>query len=273
MLCRVGPHEYSRADLDLRRKYVAYMYPQSATQELGALSQLITGALSLVVLEELGEPITEAQLDAEIERIFKGSQDAGGLNALMRMAGGRDTPAFRRVIILPDFANSRYHFQVFPTREDLQRPMRERAQKALDSIRTKSPPDLYQAAVDLSCEYQRLGFSAQRGFFKLEDHEEAHAPAASWAVQLEDEVLSALKEGEVHPQVLDLHNALYILRWVCWSDQSKKERIVERLVFNKVDAQDYFWQRAATVPVCLSDNDLKEKLYREVDWAKRLNWQ
>lgn len=278
-ICHVGPCEFSRADLELRRVHAALMYPQSSMAELGALSQLIKGALTLQVLQSVGAPITEAQLNAEVERIFANTGDAFALDEIARRAGGRDHPTFRRIVVLPDYANHRYHFEVFPALDEIQRPVRERAQMALNSILKKTPPvDLYAAALQSKCEFQRLGFSVRRGLFR-EDSIEPSRPTATpmeeqpMAREIEDEIFAQLKEDEIHSQLLDLPGAYCIIRWVGWHDAAKDERCVERLIFTKVQAWDYFWEQAQKVRVRVLDEQLKASLRQKVDWANRLNWQ
>lgn len=109
---RIGDHRFTAGDIDVRRRIILQKYEDPDRARLGAYAQLIEGFLLVEVLAEEGRPITEADLDAETARIDRDTRDAERLRRLKEMCG--DPQAYRRIGILPDFANRRFFYEVHP---------------------------------------------------------------------------------------------------------------------------------------------------------------
>ena len=108
----VGSRRFSASDVELRRRIVLQKYGDAGRAVLGAYAQLIEGYLLVEVLAGMGHPITEEDLDREIERIDRNTHDPEGLARLKAVCGGGKTAAYRRIAILPDFANRRFYYEV-----------------------------------------------------------------------------------------------------------------------------------------------------------------
>lgn len=252
---RVGDHAFSKADLELRRRVVLLKYPDAPNARAGACAQLIQGSLLVEVLRAMGRPISPEDLDRELARIDRDTKDPDGLRRLKELCG----PAYARIAILPDFANRRFVFDVYPNDEALHRERLEEARRVLKELRAGGAPPR-----DGLWQRTESPFSPDRGFGEGE--------ADPRAREYERDLFEPTPEGEWVNRVVAQPEGFALMRWTGWDDRAARVRRVERLRLPKRDAHEHFWEAAAKVPVRIDDADLRNELERQVSWAGRLAW-
>lgn len=273
---QVGKHGFDQADLDMRAALIRYRYPEAQGAEVGAISQLVMGYLYVELLQFLDRPVTEQELDDEIQRVAASTQDPQGLARYQEIGGGRGSAGYRRIVILPDYANTRYHFQVFPAHDGIHRDRRLLAEALLRKLLPRGAgADLAAEALKDKSVHERLAFSAKLGFCPLERVEESlkrpgQGDKHELGERLESHVFAALPQGQLHHEVIELSEAYLILRWLGWVAEKDGVRLVERLRFPRAQADDYFWEKIAAVPVRIADAARREAFLREVSWARKL---
>lgn len=276
VVLEIGRHRFDQADLDMRAQLIRYRYPESSGAETGAISQLVMGYLYVELLAFLERPVTEQDLDAEIRRVAASTQDPQGLARYQEIGGGRDSVGYRRIVILPDFANTRFHFQVFPTHEAIHREARLLSEALLRKLlaRGEAADPAAEALPDKAL-HERLAFSPKLGFCPLERVEDGlkHLePGArnETAERIESHVFAALPQGRMHHETVEMPEAYCLLRWLGWVSEKDGVRLVERLRIPRAQAEDYFWEKITALPVRIADAARRETFLKEVSWARKL---
>lgn len=300
-LLTVGDHVFSAADVELRGKVIRFKYGDVPDLTVKAVAQILQGYLLVSVLARMGKPVTLAELQKEVGRIdadTKAPADLEKIKALFRdgRAQGGIVPgpgadaaapawgrAYAELFVLPDFANRRFYFDVFPKASHLQQDRLARANAKLGALLREPDPDFAAAASsDPPWRRDETGFSAARGFVPLADLDRPGAPpepaspappddASRWA-RMEAEIFRTLEKGAIFPQTVELDSAYLILRWTGRPEKHEGLRLVERLVLEKLGPHEYFQSEARAVPVALADPALEKDLRAKISWADELNW-
>ena len=276
VVLEIGRHRFDQADLDIRAALIKFRYPEASGAETGAISQLVMGYLYCELLDFLERPITEQDLDAEIRRVASSTQDPQGLARYQEIGGGKGSAGYRRIVILPDYANTRYHFQVFPTHDAIHREARLLSEALLRKLLARGDQaDPSTEALPGKALHERLAFSPKLGFCPLdrvEDGLKQLEPGArnETAERIESHVFAALPQGRLHRESIEMPEAYIILRWLGWVSEKDGVRLIERLRIPRAQAEDYFWEKIASVPVRIADAARREAFLKEVSWAKKL---
>lgn len=274
----VGERSYTEADLQVRVALENYLHPQSGAARLGAAQQLVHGALLLQALFRLGAEIKAEDLEAEVARIFRDSKSPERLAIMERIGGGRETRSFKELIVLPDFANQRYYFAVYPMHPGAHFALRQRARALLAELQAEGPAaDLRKRADGQATLHDQVAFSARRGFYALSDFTDpsmksALGDAGETSRRLEDEVFAKQPVGSLHGDVVELPDALVLLRWTAWLDEAAGVRAVERLVLPKRPAEDFLWELVGDLPVRIADEALEQAFQQQIPWSRRIKW-
>ena len=259
---RVGPHSFSADDLELRRRIIQFKYPTADSAQVGAAVQFIEGYLIVELLRRMGHPITDEQLDAEIARINRDTRDPDGLRRLKAICGGERTRAYGRIAILPEFANRRFFFDIYPNGENLHRTQLESARRTLRRL-------LEQPEALVSGEHQSLLFSVKCGFQLTPG---PSTPDPRWE-RYERELFGPTRVGQWVNHVVTFPDGFELLRWTGWEDEQKGIRRIERLWFPKRDAHTYFHQEASNIPLWIAERALRDALALKKSWMRRLSWE
>lgn len=288
VVLRVEQHTFSMADIAVRERVVRQRFPETEG-DMGAVAagQLIRGALLRIVLDRLGEPITPEILDAELARIETHTRDPQALARLQALCGGPTTRAYRELAILPDFADSRYFFSVFPTKREIHADRRDRLQTLLSQwLRLAAPVDFATvAAAEPGLSVWHGWFSARTGFFltTVPTDEIELRPIASdaqpWEIaqRLEAEVFAPLSPGSLVRTVIERDADFLVVRWLDWHtiehpDARETVRRIEVLRREKRSAEEFFWDVARTIPVVATESEWATRIRARLPWAKHLKW-
>lgn len=279
---QVGPHAFSPEDMEVRRGHILFKYPEAQMPEVGAISQVVLGYLYVCVLEGLGRPITEEVLDAEVARINKDTRDPEGLMRLKELAGGEKTRAYRRLVVLPDFANRRYNFEVFPTLDEVHGERRGRTEALLASLLARGTGVSFEevarseAGVDHAEQVfsPALGFRIERDLGEESRRRPDEVPLETGDElnrRIEDRVFAPHLPGVIHPEVVAMERHFCIYRWTGWHDEAKGIRRVERLAIAMRDAEEVLFERARAIPIYIASDALRSGFQDRVGWAQDLH--
>ncbi|MCU0722466.1 MAG: hypothetical protein MUC63_02420 [Planctomycetes bacterium] len=289
-LLDVGPHSFSREDVALRGRVIQFKYGAVDDLEAKAAAQLIQGYLYACVLEALGKPITGSVLEEEVRRIDKGTQAPEDLEKIKEIFRGGAGPAgsplwaddYAMIFVLPDFANRRLFFDVFPKEKGLQAERLAEANRMLARAREAKEAE-FEGLVKGAArwKFDRVIFSPSGGFRPMPipgepprpGEPEFPAPSADslWS-KMEAEIFAKLEKGKPFDQVVELETVFLILRWSGWHEEKKGVRLVERLLLEKVSGHEYYEKRAVEFPLRLRDEALEETMKAKIGWTKSLTW-
>lgn len=266
---RVGDHAFTEADLDVRRRVILLKYPDTDNARVGACAQLIQGYLLVDALKALGDPITPEQMEREIARIDRETRDPDGLRRLKEICGA----AYDRIGILPDFANRRFFFEVYPNHEATHRDRRREAQRVLNELREGRGGVEEVLGNAFPWERGEVTFSPDRGFEAPASGDPATEPPPDpQGPQYERELFAPTPQGAWVDRVVSQARGFALLRWTGWENQEKGVRKVERWWLPKRDAHDFLWEHAGRVPVWSADAALRGALLETVSWGDRVLW-
>jgi hypothetical protein len=275
--------------MDDALRYTRWKYGDSGSAEVGAYARLIEGYLAAEILARLGKPIAEKDLDAEVARIDRNTLMPDRLKELKDLFGGETTRGYRDLAILPDFANRRFFFEVFPQADDIHRERREKAEAVRRALAAAGPSADFEAvaAEDPLWRFERALFSPARGFYRAEEEDRAPAPVGADvpaevaraaapepdrpSARYEQEVFADLPAGEVCRRVVPLRDGYLLLRWTGWKDEGGKVRRIERLYLPKRDAHDYFYEQAKGIRVFVADPAIAQRLKNQVSWVREID--
>ncbi len=272
IILSVGNLKSSENDLELRKKLIALKYGYEAATELVASSQLIHGFLYADVLNLIGKPITEEQITNEVERINRETRDPETLAKIKSIFGGDKTQQYRKIFILPDFANTRYSYQIFPQLDHLHKGRKEQIAAILDKT-LKNHQDLKEFEGN-GVSYRKDLFSKDYGvvFYHHKTNPITHK-RNSPIIEKYEKMLSQLKEGQMFDQIIEEETHFSILRFIGYETiNDHKWRVIEQLVKEKVQAEEYFWQTASQIKVWVYSKDLREELKSKISWGKLVNF-
>src|ERR1043166_2107887 len=283
---RVGPHAFSDVDVEARAKIVQLKYPDNDKARTGSYAQLVQGYLLAEVLDAMGSPVREADLDGEIARINRDTRDLEGLKRIKDLCGGEGTATYRRVAILPDFANRRFYFEIFPSSKEIHRDRFQEAQSSLIGLQERPTTEDLTPKMNPSWQQRTLTFSALGGFRSLEKAplprlegsakeekgSKVASPEPSWE-RYERELFQETPQSAWVNRVIEFPEGFALMRWTRWEDEAKGVRRIEQLWLPQRHRGADFWEQAKKIPVWVSDPKIREELQRTVSWASQLNWQ
>jgi len=284
---RVGNKIFAESDLATRERIVHWKYPEAENPRLYAVSQLIQGALLETTLERLGHPITAQDLAAELARIDASTRDPEGLATLKSLCGGAQGDTFGRIATLPDFANRRFYFEVYPKLDAVHAERLRQAQTVQRSLAGQGAnADLAAVAkADSAWQHSELLFTAARGFYRADEPMSQPVATAApgkiqaalanndtqWA-EYERDLFAKTAARVIVNHVVTLPEGFMLLRWTGWENQAAGVRRVEQLYLPKRPADEVFWEIAGTIDVALGDEKLREQLVKNVSWMPRVRF-
>lgn len=275
-----GEASFSQKELELAAKLVSLSYPSEKDPEAVALSQLIEGSLYVSVLQEVGSPITDDILKTESDRIDSSTHDSKKLDEIKAVFSG-DINLYRKIAILPGFANSIFHYRVFPKLDVATQESREQTSGILEKL--KSGGTLPDGVTS-----RKLGFSPIKGFLPPEmpgllpevvmqkSEEEAtfntqmDQQANTEAEKYEKEVFTPTPKGEWFSKLIENTESYELVRW---TEQTSTGRTVEIVSIPKKSSFEYFDEKKKDIPVWIPNASLKEQFLARIPWAKDLKWK
>jgi hypothetical protein len=285
----VGEHGFSEADVALREKVIRFKYGTVADIRVKAISQLVSGYLLVSVLEAMGKPVTYEILDEEVKRIDKQTQAPSDLKKIKKIfdgeTGGKGVSGknYALIFVLPDFANRKYYYDVFPKEKGLQKDRLMEAQNVLRELRAAGKPDFAAVAKKrVHWKHDETLFRWNKGFHRKPRPGEPKMPETKndilpkaddnrWT-RMEKELFAKTDRGKPVDQVVELETVFLILRWTGWEDEKRKVRKVERLILPKLSPHEHFEERIRKIPVRLADPKLRKTFQEKISWAGTVKW-
>lgn len=269
VVARVGDVPITSSDIALRARVSEVYYPGSG-KDYVALSQLLKGYLSEEVLKSLDRRVDEAVLEAETRRIEAHTQAPEVLQRVKEVFG-RDRMAYLKTFIRVVYAERVLYNEVFLLSKDIHKEQYSRAE-ALLSVALKTPASFPEIARDRGLEAQTLILSPTEGIRPLKE-KRGGRPSSPEGVEQAARLISALarvKQGQVYPEVIEWQEGYQVIRYI---RKGTGGRIIESVGIPKRGYDEWFWEKASTIPVRISDPALRETLVKEVSWAKNLTLQ
>ncbi len=286
---RVGPYAVSDEQLELRRRHVAVLYPDSAQPEVAA-AQLVQGYLSAVVLAKYGTELDRRTWEAEALRVDRETRDPEMLGQLKAVYAA-DQESYLTVGLLPDFAQSRL-FRYYRSASRFAEESRRRAAAFLDEAE-QNPAEFEALAAKLGGLYRKVEADPELGLIPFGAAEDAAAPELrdesprsrrerairarmagdqaaqeSAAARMLISRLGGVAAGAVYPRTLETGESFEAARVL--DRRADGTLVVELVSFAKPDYGAWFWSEARTVPVVIRDAGLRDALRAKAAWAKDL---
>lgn len=291
----VGGHDFSRRDIALRQWQIRWKYGDVEKEERtrrAAYSQLVIGYVLAELLRREGHPISEVELSAELARIDESTKRPQQLEELKKLYGS-DPGKYATIAILPDYANRRYFFEVFPELDHVQAPLRKRAEQRLDALESRDGASLGAATESGSdWRHRRSLFHPERGFLRLPEGASLDEPGSEFGRRLDEwkareaggeslalhqrlerEVFSQLDPGTIFPQVIEFDRSFAIMRPLGWHDEEAGVRIIESLSLPKIGPHEYLWRQAGDIEVWVEDDSIRRALFEQKPKFKRFAWR
>jgi hypothetical protein len=275
----VGGTSFTAADIKVRESVIALKSSGAEEVTIGAYAQLIQGSLFTEVLAAMGHPITEEMLELEIRRIDRNTHDPDGLLNLKNACGGGQSPTYRKIGILPDFANRVFTQQVYPHIKEIHSGRLAEAYKVLEDLRRKESPKSGETPTTPPWERSVCLFSRETGFEPIRNagdpplpHPVSATPDPRWQTY-ERDYLGSTPMGVFCAKVIEMEDRFVLLRWTGWEDEERRIRKLEQLWLPKRAASEYFLEKAASIPVWVADPSVAKTLREKVSWSGGLSWR
>lgn len=263
---KAGAREIRRSDLRAREKIVRLYFPEySGDAAQAARKQLTDAFVAAEILDRHGLPVTTATLQAEADRIEKGTLMPEKLKAIQAIFGD-DRDAYLRDYVLPVYVDRVLYYEVFLHDPRIQAPSLERARALLEELRVKGgsfrdrPREL---------PHFRFSVSRERGV-EIESPKPEEAPSAApasgeaetrarnrlvesgrqgTALDAERwlrEIVATLKPGEVFGQVIDQNERWWIVRYL---GQARGKSRFEGIALPKLDYAAWLERERSGIPL------------------------
>ena len=264
-VARVGSIPVMQKDLGLRVKVSEIYYPGSGKPYVG-LSQLIKGYLSLEILRSLGHPVDGAAIEAEAQRISMNTKAPDMLDKIKRVFGDNHT-AYLNVFVKTVYAERVLYSEIFLKTQEIHIEQRRMAEKVLREA-TSGPSSFGKIAARYDLKVDRLKVSEKKGITRsaATDPLNRETPGLEQAGIILRAVVK-LSSGAVMPQIIEWPESFQIIKLI---SKGGSTAVIDSVVIPKKSYDDWFWSKAATIPVLIYDSALKDELLREVSWAKNL---
>lgn len=252
IVCEVGGVKITESDIRNRMRVSEVYYPKSG-KEYVALAQLIKGYLSEEVLRKLGRRVDEGTIENESKRIDENTKTPDALKRIKDIYG-KDRKGYLKTFVRIVYGERVLYNEIFLTSRDIHREQYEKAKKLL-SATIKEPENFGKVAKDLELEVVRLEF---------EHRESAGVEQAKIII----ERIKEMPPGAVYPEIIEWMEGYQVIRFI---NKKKDAYIVDSVSIAKRNYDEWFWGIAGKIPVKIYDKALKDKLLKEVGWAKNLN--
>lgn len=253
-------------DMSFRKKVSEVYYPNSG-KDYVALAHLINGYLSEKILNSIGPKIEDAILDAEAKRIDENTKAPETLKKIKDIYG-KNRKAYIKTFVRVVYAERVLYNEVFLRSKEIHREEHQKAEEVLNKA-IKSPGLFKSMAKEKRLKAVRLRVSLKDGIAPYEEgakHKSNTGIGIEQAERLINTILK-IKQGDVYPEVIEWVEGYQILRYI---KKEKGNYIIDSVSIPKQNYDDWFWERAAKIPVRIYDKNLKDALLKEVSWARRL---
>jgi hypothetical protein len=255
----------SRRDAEYRDEIIRFYFPEDK-RKLG-LEQLINSYTNAQILKHVGHDITPEVLQKEEERIDKNTLQPKKLEQIKAIFAG-DSAAYRRVYILPTYADRVIYYEVFAREPRFHEESLKRAEQIRDEARKTGSP-LAALAKKHGYSFSEFTVSREKGVewklpaeisdlppempttmdpsvqasLKQRERNQQSVEGEKWI----REIISPLKPGEVAQQIINLQEHWQIVRFLKKSGQDRYE--MESLAVNKANYNEWFEKEKAKVAI------------------------
>ena len=266
IVARVGESTITIMDVTYRQEVMVLRHGEVFPSHL-ALLQLIEETLMVEVGRSYGIVVNEQLLADEAARVQATSRDPAML-ASIRSVFGDDEASYRRLVLHPTLVNQLLHAR-FSLDHDIQIEPLARA-KALLAAALADPNSLPNLGEQFGGDYRILEVVGGRLYNSDQPGgDELPGELGQYDIELPDydrefveQVLTALKVGELHPKVVEDRDQFMVVRLLIRQGDNAK---LESLVIPKLVFDPWFQVQSQLVPLTVSDQLLKEALLAEVD--------
>ena len=266
-----GVEDITITDKDIFfRKRVSDVYYPNSGKDYVALAQLVNGYLSEEVLKSLGHKVDNAVLEAEAKRIDENTKAPEILKKIKDIYGS-NRDAYIKTFVRIVYAERALYNEVFLKSKEIHKNEYQNAENIIkEAIASKKP--LREIVKEKGLRVVKLKVS-QKGGIAPFGEEARHKPNTGIGLEQAERLIDAvstIKEGEVYPEIIEWLEGYQIIKFI------KKEKdvyIIDSVSIPKRSYDDWFWEKAAKIPVRIYDNKLRDELLKEVSWAGRLNYQ
>lgn len=264
-VCTVGSTQISEKDVALRAKVSEIYYPGSGKKHVG-LAQLIKANLAFEIIKSLGSNVDGALLDREAKRIDDNTKARDVLQKIKAVYGDNRS-LYIESFVRPVYAERFLYNEIFLTSKEIHKERYLKAKKFLESTRRNSK-SFKELAEKNSIETARLRISPEKGIAPYGAKEELKSPGEN-AEQTKKltEALLTIRQGQIYPEIIEWQEGYQVIRF---DKKEGRDFIIESAVIPKRNYDDWFWEKASTIPVKIYDENLKNELLKEVSWARHL---
>lgn len=263
---KVGRFELGELDFWLRRRVEEEYFTEKVDHAKIARKNLIRAYTYAEILARHGHGITQDRLKQESAFIRSTTQRPQTMARIDAIFAG-DEKKFRKVFVLPAIARQILFAEFFQNSSKIHQQTHLAADKFLREAR-QSPDRFRELAKEQGGELTSFSVSQQQGVFRNEDylpkggqefqgagHPNAKSPefrAANPDYRVEEgtrwveEVISPLRQGEVHRKVVDYPEELMVVRYKSKDGPAYE---LEAVRFPKKDFQTWLDEQIKLVPV------------------------
>jgi len=268
-VCDVGAISVTSKDISFRARVSEVYYAGSGKDYVG-LAQLLKGYLAEEVLESLGHKVDSSVIEAEARRIDENTKAPEVLARIKDIYGG-NRKAYLKTFVRIVYAERVLYNEVFIKSKEIHKDQYQKAEGFLRAT-LGSPASFARLAKKRGLDVRSLRLSRSEGIVPVEEGKaklplrEASGSGGEMAARLLG-LLAGVKEGKVYPEVIEWQEGYQVIRLL---KRKGDTAVIESVSVPKRDYDEWFWEKAKTVPVKIYDKALKEKLLNEVNWAKQL---
>jgi hypothetical protein len=263
--CYVGDLPISEQDILRRTKVSDILYPGSNKKYVG-LGQLIKGFLSIEVLKSLGHKIENTTLDNEAKRINNNTKNPELLNEII-ISYGNDKDSYLKTFVGIVYAERILYNEIFLKSKEIHQEQHHKADNFLKTV-MKNPETFETTAEKSGLKTMKFIISAQDGI-KPYGEKKSIKTSGSDTQQAKRLInfISLLKEGEIYSDIIEWQEGYQIIRLI---QKDGEDYVIDSVNIPKRSYDEWFWEKASSIPVKIYDKNLEKELLKEVLWAKQL---
>jgi hypothetical protein len=244
----VGDYRITQKDIEYRDQVIRVYYPDTA--ESYGLKQLVASYTHAQVLKNNGVTIDESTLNAEIERIDKTTQAPETLERIKKVFGDNKA-AYKKVFILPTFADRTIYFDFFRDNKDIHAPAQRKAEDFLAKA-IADPKDFKSLAEKQAKKWTIVRVSEADGVEWGPKHPADGHSSAPEGKRWISEYLLDLMPGQVYPKLIAKEDHWISLKLVAKKVVKKSATYeLEAAIFSKQDYGQWLDEQRKNIKVVL----------------------
>jgi hypothetical protein len=262
-VAKIGDYKITQKDRDYRDKIIRVYYPETA--ESYGLRQLVGSYTNAQVLKNNDQKLDDEILKKEEERINQNTRAPETLERIKQIFGD-DVESYRKVFILPTYADRVIYFEYFMNNPEIHAPSLKAAQEFLAEA-NQNPSQFKTLAEKKAKRFTRFEISLHRGMVWEKTETDRPGPKGPKKIaplpaevspegkKWIDEVIRQLKPGQVHGQVIDKTEYWLVAKYVgLKSGRLEPTHQFEAAILPKQDFGKWFEAEKAKIKFDLPDD-------------------